>query len=363
MPSAPSFDDVYETGKAEMLSRRADLAINEGDVTDVFLNAGAAMVDLALRFDAQAFKETFLDGAVGDALTALVDDHFGLQREAATSAQVSCAFTRPFDAGAEPAGTIALGHVVATEFDANGDEVQFTLDANLVFGLGVLTLSGACTASVAGRAGNVLANKVTRNLDTIAFDSTFTVNNAALAAGGNLKEPHEELRARARAFYGTLRRGTVAALEYGALQVASVRVATVSENASTGIATVTVTDSDGNSTAQMVSDVVTNLELWRAAGSVVVVVGGSVLSQAITVTVDDVRDGFSVAAHVTLITAAITARMAKLGANETLFLDAIIAAIIAIAPDDIFNVTFTVPTIDVVPTAGQVIRAGAISVS
>ena len=364
MPVAPSFADLYSTGLAEMQSRRSDLTVYTGDVTDVFLNAGAAMVDLAVRFDAKAFRETFLDGASGDELTTVVLDHLNLPRSAATAAQSTVAFSRPLVGGAEPAGTILAGSVVATEFDANGNEIQFTTDANIIFALGVLgPLSIGVTAVETGREGNVSVGTVTRIVDTPSFDSSFTVTNTALAGGGNAEESDEEYRERARSFFGTLRRGTIAALEFGALEVASVRVATVTEDAATGITTVTVTDSDGNSTAQMVSDVVTNLELWRAAGSVVVVAGGTVLSQGITVVISDFKDGYIVAANLTIISDAVTARMAKLKAGETLFLDAIIAAIIATAPDQIFNVTFSVPSGDVPAASGQVIRAGAISVS
>jgi hypothetical protein len=70
-----------------------------------------AMADVVLRYAAQAFRDTFIDGAAGDALTALVDDHYNIQRDPATSSAVGDrAFART-SGGA--GGTIAAGTTIA----------------------------------------------------------------------------------------------------------------------------------------------------------------------------------------------------------------------------------------------------------
>ena len=371
MPVAPSFQDLLTQGQAEAQARRPDLTFTDGDITQAQLHGAAAMADAVIRFGAQAFKATFIDGATGNELTALVDDHLNLQREAASSSQVAVEFTRPFDAGAEPAGAIPSGTTVATEFDAEGNEIQFTTDTNLVFGLGVLgPLSVIATAVEAGRDSNVVANKVTRVLDTPGFDPTFTCNNPAAGGGGNDEETDDDLRTRARQFFTTLRRGTLAALEFGAKLVPEIRVALAVENITTGEVTVRVTDADGNSTLQMVADAIAELENWRCAGSTVLVVGGTQLLVDMQITLTT-RAGFDVVPLATTFAAAVEARITKLKVGQIMYLDSIIGVLVAVAPDDVYEVAFDSITLtpggaqpiqDVAPTTSQVVRAGTITV-
>lgn len=360
MPLAPSYQDLVDLAIAQLTFRRPDLGVYEGDITDAQIHGGAAMADAVLRFATLAFRDTFLDGATGDALTILVNDHLNIQRAPATSSQGVMTFSRA--SAAAGAGTLTAGTTVATEFDANGQEVRLTLDADVVFGALDLTQNGNVTAVETGRETNAEAGTVTRIIDSV-FDATISVTNVNKVAGGNPEESDEELRERARTFWTTLRRGTVDALEFGSLTVDTVRVARAVEDTTSGITTVYVSDLDGNSTAQMLAGVAAELTNWRCASSIVLVVGGTQLTTAVAVTIAQFRSGFDVAAAAADIQAAITARMQKLRVGETLYLDALIGAIIAVSPDEIYDVTITDPAADVVPSATQVIRAGTITVS
>jgi len=368
MPVAPSFEDLVDQGIAQAQALRPRLQFFDGDIAQAQIHGAAAMNDAAIRFSAQAFKATFIDGAVGDELTTLVDDHYNIQRNPATQAQAQVEFTRPSQGGGEPAGVIPTGTIVATDFDADGEQIQFTTDADVVWGLGELgPKTVQVTAVLEGRDGNVEADSIVQILDVPGFDSTFAVTNPARAGGGNDEESDEALRTRARNFFLTLRRGTLASLEFGALTVDSVRVAKAVEDVISGIATVRVSDEDGNSTLQMISDVVAELEDWRCAGSTVVVVGGVQLAVSMDFTLV-VREGYDVAAFSSLLSDAVTNRLSKLKVGETMYLDSVIAAIIAVAPDDILEVTFDTittnpggaqPIADLVPTSSQVIRGDA----
>jgi len=364
--AAPSFDDLYNLGKAEMLLKRPDLFLAPGDVTDFLVAAAAAMADKNIQYTAEEFRKTFIDGATGDDLTTLVDDHFNIQRNPATAATVTLDVTRPTAGGGEPAGTLPTGFTVSTETDANGDRQEYTFDAPLSWALSeVATKQVAATAVTAGRDGNVGASEIT-NLVDAPFDTSITVSNPAAAAGGNEEEPDTDLRARTRQFPSTLRRGTLAALEFGALQVASVRVATAVEDANF-LVTVFVTDQTGASSAQMVADVAAELENWRSAGVNVTVTGGTVLSQDIDYSLT-VKAGTNVAALEPLISAALTARLARLavgdgtaGSEGVLRREVLQAVIICVDPDNILGASINTPAADVVPTAGQLIRAGTIT--
>lgn len=359
MPVAPSFDDLLEQFQAEALAQNSELAFNDGDVTEAQAHGAGAMADAAIRFNVQAFKETFIDGAKGDALTALVDDHLNIQRQPATPAQAELTFTR----SSGGAGfTLSAGFVVASAFDEAGSTINYTLDADVTF----LAADngphlGNVTAETTGVDGNVAAGEITRFVDPKP-DTTLAVTNALTAGGGNNEESDDQLRVRARLFWQTLRRGTLAALEFGALQVASVRTVKATEDLDTGLVVVVVADTDGNSTAQMVSDAEAEIENWRAAGVSVSVLGGTVLEVGIT-GVLVVNDGVDAAALVSLCTDAITARLAKQRQGEILYLDSIKAAAIGVDPDAIDALTLSLPAANVTPTAIQTVRAGTVSIS
>lgn len=362
MPVAPSFDDMLGQFEAEALAQRSTLKFREGDIVTAQEHGAGAMGDAAIRYGAQALKETFLDGAEADKLTALVDDHINMQRNPATAASVDVTFTRT-SGGA--GGTTAVGFTVASTFDAAGNSVLFTTNTPITWGAGdngphIVT----CAASVLGAAGNASAGTVTRLVST-PFDPTVACTNAADAAGGNEEESDPELRDRARNFWITLRRGTLASLEQGALDgVASVRVASASEDPTTGAVTLVVGDSNGNSTAQMVSDTETVTEQWRAGGSLVTIVGATQLAVAITgVMIFRKNSGADPLVYAPLVVAAITARMAKFKQGETMYLDAIKAAGIAVAPNVLEAIQLSTPLIDTVPTTSQTIRAGVITIT
>lgn len=366
--ATPSFDDLYNIGKAEMLLKRPDLFLAPGDISDFVVAAAAAMADKNVGYAAEEFRKTFIDGATWDDLTTLVSDHYNLSRNPATAATVTLSFTRPSAGGGEPAGTLATGFKVSTAADASGARQEYTTNADVSWALGETgTKTVLATSVVVGRAGNVGANTI-QNLVGSPFDSTITVNNTAVAAGGNEVESDDQLRARARAFSSTLRRGTLAALEFGAKIVPTVRVATASED-SNGVVTVFVTDADGNSNVQMVNDVIAELENWRAAGVPVGVTGGAKLTQNISVTLI-VKAGTVVANLVASIQAAVTERMAKLPVGNgsadsegVLRLEVIQATCISVDPENIIGVVVNVPSAAVVPAAGQIIRAGTVTVN
>jgi hypothetical protein len=312
-------------------------------------------------YAAEKFRATYVDGARGDDLTTLASDHFGIERNEAVHAIGSVTFTRAVANGI--AGTISAGTVVATTKDANGVEVRFLTDADVSY-LAAETgsKSASVTAESGGKAGNVAATKINRIITSL-WD-TLTVSNPAATAGGTEEETDEALRERVRSFSATVRRATLAALEYGAKQVPQVQVATASQDA-TGLVTVYVSDADGASNADMVADVTAELANWAAAGTTYQVLGAVVYTLTpITITLA-VRTGMDVAAIAAAVKSAIVARVGKLRIGETCTRAAIQQAAMNVDIDNITGVTVVAPAADVVPAANQVIRTstGAITVS
>jgi hypothetical protein len=359
MPVAPSFDDLIEQFIAEAQAQRATLRFDDGNITEAMAHGAGAMADVVLRYAAQAFKETFLDGARGDALTARASDQHQTERNGATPATVTVRFQRT-SGGA--GGTIAAGTTVATAIDADGNEVRFATNAAQVVGVGAngpFDIPATCT--VTGPVGNVSAGSIIRVIDTL-WDTTWTVTNPAAAGGGNDAETDPELRVRARMFWQTLRRATLASLEHGAKKVAAVRIAKAIEDEVTGDVTLVVSDQDGNSSAQMIADVEREIESWRAAGVHVTVTGGTPLLVDVVGTMD-VDAGVDPAVLAPLVNAAIAARMRKQRQGEPLHVDSIKAAGIAIDPDGINAINLSTPTDTVTPLPHQVVRPGTISIT
>lgn len=364
MAVAPSFDDLLAQFEAEALARFAGpvpLAFAEGDVTTALQHGAAAMGDAVIRHQVQAFRDTFLDGAKGDALTTLVNDHLNIQRNPATFAQATVAFSRT---GGGAGGTLAAGFTVASATDASGASISFTLDTAVTFAAADNgPHSASVTAVIAGAAGNVAPGTITKLTGSPLFSALVTCTNAAAAGGGNEEESDPDLRVRARNFWQTLRRGTLGALEQGARNVASVRVARATEDPVTGIVTLVVSDSAGNSTAQMVADVTAELDNWRAGGSVVVVLGATVLLVDVTGTLV-AEPGVDTSVLGSVAADAIVGRMNKQRQGETLFLDSIKSAAIGVDPDALNALVLTTPVADVVPSSpNQVIRPGTVTIS
>lgn len=348
---APSWSDLYNDAKAELVLRRPDLTVDDGDIADMLMAAISAVGDRVVGYAADQVRATFVDGARGSDLTKLADDHWGLTRVAAVQAIGSVAFSR---AATVLSGDVPAGTVIATVPDATGTIVEFTTNTLVHFAVGVAgPLSVNVTAVTGGIAGNLVLGKITR-ISTTLFD-TFTVAQAAPTLGGAEAESDDELRARIRVFTTTLRRGTLAALEYGALQVPQVRQSTAVEDVS-GIVTVYVTDINGASNAAMVSDVLDELEEWRAAGALVNVTGGALYSlNPIQITLA-VRAGTNTAAIALDVKKAIAARVGKLKIGETCYRAIIQQAALNVDLDSIIGCTVVLPAADVVPSANQIIR-------
>lgn len=356
MADTPSFDDLFLIGKAEQIINRPDLQVFEGDVSEMLLNAAAAMADKCVEDSARRFRATYVDGASGDELTQLASDHWGLVRFAAIKSTGSVEFSRP--TATAGAGVVPTGTIIATQADVNGLSLRYILDADVNFGaLDTGPLVGTVTAEIEGIEGNVLANTIVRVVDNL-FDPTIVANNPSVMVGGSQEETDSELRERVRQFPATLSRGTLAALEFGAKQVPAVKNATAVEN--NGSVSVYVSDASGNASAGMIADVVAELANWRCAGTVITVLSGVPLLLDVEYTLT-VRAGTNVLALEPIIAASIEGLMNSLKIGETLYISAIQTAIRNVDPVNITEAVVSLPAANQVPLASELIRPGTIT--
>lgn len=365
--AAPSWQDYFNLGKAESIDRRPELTFDEGDVSEMLVAGAAAMADHLTGYFAGRFRATFVDGASGDDLTVLADDHWSVQRFAPAAATGNVQFTRTTGNGA-PSGTLSAGFIVATQKDSvTGKEIQYALDADLNWGSGVLgPLTASVSALIPGAASDSATSTVNRLIST-PFDSTITVNNPTDAmAGGADAELDSSLRERVRNFPATVRRATLAALEFGALTVDGVAKASAVEPTDglgnpLGYVNLYISDASGGSSAPLISSVKTTILQWRAGGVIVNVLGGSLLTQNVTLVLT-ARLGVNTQQLAANVTAAVRARVNKLNIGETLSPDIIKQAALNV-DDAILSVNVTNPAVAVVPAANQLIQAGTVTVS
>jgi len=340
MSEAPSFNDLVELGRGEAQARRPDLTFYDGDVTEAQLHASAAMGNAIIGWAAVQVRNLWFGGAVGADLDAIILDKLGLPREPATRAYGVLKFSR----GSGPtgsSGTYPSGSQIATVVGVDGTRVAVTTDADITIPTGPFSITVNATAVDFGASGNVSTGLLVKPVDSIlGGDNTISVINEADFAGGNDSEPDSAYAARARALWQTQRRATLAAIEEGALTVDSVRVAIATEDFDTGIVTLYVSDADGNSNGRMIYDVNKTLEEWRAAGSLITVVGGLRADVGFQVWITDYERGFDVAAAAQTIIDSVVTRINRLRVGQNLSMDSLTAAAILPYASSVTQVSF-----------------------
>lgn len=336
---APSFDDLVALGKAQAQALRPDLAFLDGDVTEAQIYAAAAMADAVLGYSAVRERNLFFGGASGSDLDTVILDKLGLAREPSSRSYGEVTIARATSGGT--AGTISSGTQIATAIGTDGTRVVVSLDADVIVPTGVFSTVASATAVYYGKAGNAAAGTLVKWVTSIlSGDTTVTVTNAEAFAGGNDSQSDEDYVAAARLLWQTQRRGVLDAIEAGALTVTGVDVAVATEDIDSGICTLYVSDSDGASNGKMIRDVDAALEAWRAAGSLVTVVGGVRGELSLTISIDEYERGFDVAAAAQTIIDSVTTRINRLRVDQNLSLDSLTAAVIAPFATSISKVSF-----------------------
>jgi uncharacterized phage protein gp47/JayE len=352
VPELPTFADLYDDGKAEVQARQPELSDwNEGSNLDAVIGGGAMLADEVLRVVVALFGEHFIDVAEDTALDVLALDRFGLTRLPASASVGTLRFTRGSSTGVLtiPAGTQVRGEV-------NGVSVTVTTDTDTDMAALDNTVDVDATCTVTGRSGNVAEEVLDEIVDTIPGDSTVTVTNPDRFTGGDVDETDPEFRDRIRRYFQTLRKGTVAALEAGALSVPGVQYATVDETfiapEDGGYVAVYIGDPDGRANSVLTDDVEEELEDWRAAGIEVRVFAATREEIALSITVYH-RRGIDVAELTAAVRAGVLAHTDALAPNATLYLEAVECAAQMADKASIRAARVTSHTADVEPSAPQ----------
>lgn len=228
MPNLPTFDDLFRIARDEVLARNArvsrEAVEREGMDANILIAAAGAMADECIGQVADISSSLFLDSAVETDLDRLVFDRYGLTRKAAAASLGSVEFSTTLPAPGN--FNIPTGVIVQT-----GAGNQFVTVESVVFAVGTTgPLVVAVRSVLAGAAQNVSIGTITSIVSAIPLSAPdLKVTNSLATAGGDDAETDPSLRDRARRFFSTARRGTLAALEAAALGIPGVRKASAFE--------------------------------------------------------------------------------------------------------------------------------------
>lgn len=279
MADAPSYNDIFDTGRNEAIrlpTRFApEIVDTDGSDVNVIISVGAAMADEVAAFLVQAFAEVFLSSAAkigGEALDRYAYDKYQLIRLSTQAAVVPLSFSRtdtsqPLTIPAETECSTADGFIFSTVTD-------------LVFLTGVAgPLIVTANATVAGTGGNSEKNAIDTILSALT-DQTTIVTNTEVAAGGQPEEADTAFAARIRDFFVNARRGTAQAIFNGCVTTPGVAEANIIEvldpNGAPGFRVeAIISDQNGQANSALVANVTLNLQAFRGLGVPVRVIGGA----------------------------------------------------------------------------------------
>jgi len=331
-----------------------------GSDANLFVGSSSVMGDAVVKQLGYATSRLTLDGSFDEDLDRYMWDRYQLVRKGASPALVVLRFYRPtFAAGS---GTIAAG----TKLISTGNiEYITTQPANF----GPTTLDNVLVnarAVQAGKATQVGANTIQRIANTspsALFDGTIRVNNDATAAGGEEAEDDDTAKNRVRQFWTTNQRGTLSAIEFGALTVPGVVSAKAIEAISplnglpARLVNLYISDSSGVASLPLAQAVAIALNNYRGGGIPVVIstsipfIQQIVLSLSFSSGVDTVTLGSQVQA-------AVVEFVNSLPVNGTLYTAQLQSVLQRFFADGLIpnQSSIVSPIGDVVPTVGQTIR-------
>jgi uncharacterized phage protein gp47/JayE len=314
---------------------------------------GAVAEEVERRADAKIQALT-LAGARGSEVDAIAEERTGgdVVRFGATPSTVPLTFTRA--TATAGGGTIKAGTVVSV------GTVSFTTDLDVTFGasdLGPHTVDA--TSTTAGASTRVAKGTLT-SFATAPFDQSIRVTNLEPASGGGDVENDPDLKSRIRAWPSTVRRGTLGAVEAGALSVPGVRQAVAVEvldetGTATGLVVCYIADANGQANASLVRKVERALRSWRCGGGPVRVVGSIPTFVDVQLSIAYLS-GFATEDVQDQVRSAVVAAVNRLAPKATLLVSLIVEAIRSVPGTVVPSTAVRLPAGDVVASGGETFR-------
>lgn len=218
MADFPTRADLFRVARDRILGLNgklsADVVMRDGTDANVLIAAGSAMADAVVGQLVDVCRGQFLDSSEGAKLDRYVFDRYGLVRKPAAPSLGTAKFTTTAVVGTT--FTIPSGTTLTTT-----DGVSFITTVSTSFPAGIAgPIYVGVRSTVAGFNQQAKAGAITNIVSSIVGQpSDLKVTNDVATAGAADAEEDESLRDRARKFWTTAQRGTLAAIENGALSV------------------------------------------------------------------------------------------------------------------------------------------------
>lgn len=228
MSDFPTQSDLFKVGRDEILAKnsklRRDVVERDGSDANILVSTMSAIGDEIVLHLIRMCSGQFLDSARGQYLRRLVFDRYGLSAKSASASVGSVSFSTTV------ATTVPFSIPVGTKLQTS-DGRQFATSTAATF---PANSTGPVIVAVqslqAGLSQQAKAGTITRVLSTITgAPSTLAVTNTLATSGAADAESDDDLIARAKAFWSTARRGTLAAIREAALAVPGVKRASTFE--------------------------------------------------------------------------------------------------------------------------------------
>ncbi len=368
MPDLPTRVDLFNLGADEVLNRsavrppgqRLDPAqvFTSGSDINILIASSSAMAEEIMRQTALRVGALYLDGAEDIELDRLVADRYSTSVVRKDASPAAAILTISRVAGSLPAVTFPVG----TKFKTQGGVEFISTVVSSISALSTGPTFVTVQAIQAGLTGNVAVGTITQ-FSVPPSDPNLMVTNVEPAAGGDQRESDASLRERARAFFLSARRGTLAAIEFGALTVQGVRQATAVEEINsagdpTGRVYLYICDAQGNGNQLLVNAVRAALVEYRAAGIIVDVSGATPLFVPITYNLR-FRAGIDTTTAFSQVQTATIAAVNALAPGQTLTVSLLFATARSVPGVIVLDDAIVAPIGDLVPVGGQVIRTRA----
>ena len=367
----PTYSDLFQVARNQLLiaNPRLTAVDREGSDANALVASIAAVGDEVSQQVAYVAAASFLDTADATALDRLVFDRYGLVRKPAAAALGTVQFT-------SAAGAASTFGIPENTLLTTSDGVQFQTTEPVTFPIGSNgPISAPVRSVLAGATQQVRAGTIIAVVSPIGgAPADLAVTNALATSGAADPETDNELRERARRFFTTVQRGTLAAIEQAARNVPGVRYATAFEDvdqfgAQSGYVSLVVTDqyTDTLATLSVVppayqaqsqvlaQQVALAVDQARAAGIYVATLVAQVVLQPVTLRLR-VRAGFDSAA-VTLQARAVCVQVVNaLPPGAVLTVAALESALANVQGLYFVGDEVIVPAATIAPTPLQVLR-------
>jgi uncharacterized phage protein gp47/JayE len=235
-----------------------------GSDANLFVGSQSYMAHAVVRQLQDRIAAQFIASAQGEDLDRKLWDEYKLPRQGAAAAVGSVRFFRTSSAAG--GGSVDVGTKLTT---LTG--IEYVTETTAVFGPTDLEATADVRATSAGFAFEVGRNQIRNVPASTLFDNTIQATNDDPTAGGEDREEDADYRTRGQNFWPSARRGTLAAIAFGAQSTPGVFSAYAQEELDGNgkparVCSVYIADSAGLASQALGAVVTGQLEDYRAAG-------------------------------------------------------------------------------------------------